>query len=1297
LRDNFEAIDVYTSWKGDGPRIKLMRDDFERLWKSETRGLKVLEFPEAARKELLKQRPTQAPLQDPEFKPKRCPKCLEPILRQRIKQGIPVCSSCKALLPLQLVGFEHYIIEGCRVTGEVGGATITGMVLTVDYSRTLFDVLTDYGKRVALNEVRRIAFNNGQRVLANGVPAVIMSHAVREDDGQLSYRVLLEGEEQVIPEGGVAPPPPSVEDQLRELRFEDSRKWALHILASIIDSAPYMRNGEALLTASSKVKPYEHQLTVAGRIVKIIPPRFLLADEVGLGKTIEVGLSIKELQMRGQIERVLIVAPKLLVDQWIGELGRRFNIFCKEVTADDYADGARRGINPFNQYDFAITSYQFAQRDERKQMLLDAKPWDIIVVDEAHHIRREPQRGEKNKMFKLVDGWEDDEGPYSGLKEKGEGLLLVTATPLQLRIGELYDLLNIIELGGRWAVPQNFARFFEDIIISPSAQMPFKVEMARDFLQWGNYDQQAVNREIAKTGKYAPMIEHILFENHDLTPHDVGDSDLIMHLNRILTLCTPLRWIMFRNTREVLRKYGVRVPKRLPKDHLFPLGKPDEEDIYDQLTEYIRHFYQKSKRENRKALGFVMATYRKRLTSSFFAIRKSLERRREYLINVIAGQRATVLDELKLPEEQEDEEGYGEEDKQRAYEEDRECIPDIKEEVDYVERLLRRLELMTADTKLDKLRQLLDDLFMREEKVIIFTQYYDTLEYLRDMLSQKYGDKIVCYSGQGGEVREGEKWKIVSRDEAVKQFQREAAIMISTEAGSEGKNFQFCSTLVNFDLPWNPMRVEQRIGRIDRLEQKKDYVEIHNMFYENTIDGEVYLRLRRRIRLFETVVGPLHPILEKIEKYALEYSKKEALVRIDGEFATIEDEHRKALEIEQRAQEFLFAGFDKSILERFGVDPPISHDDVKTFVEAACSASNNSIQLTATTTEGLFRLIIAEEMLNQIRRVTMAYDIQSEMSVVFRPEVAEMLSPSDPEFQDVRLLAYGNPIVTFLLQQWRDLPESRISALIGDTENISMLFLYKAKLEGLIRREEIIPIIVDLDSLTANEISVLTVLKRIGLASRVALTMADLASYVNRIESRESKIKQAIKASQALWSKAFDGLNRSWINEDNGEYMRRSKILDGSFNRLFTRTRSLIEGHVRRLIHLKYIEQFHNVDRLPDGEIEVRQIAAAIENAPDLRRAFQTIRLDPSELRIRGDAVRRESRSFRTAKQRQALHLQITKASNAITSEFERYRKMAERIKTEKEALEGAHGRQATHSLIGAALLLPESKLASQN
>lgn len=1289
LEKNFESIDVYASWKGEDPkeRVRTKEQDFEKLWQDKTPGLRIFDFPEAAKKELLKHRPAKAPTEDPGYIEPRCPACLELVDRPTIQRGVPICLSCKAFLPLALVGFSHYMIEGSRVQVRVGDRLSNGRVLAADYSKPLFTVRLDTGQSLdAEGEIQRVAFKSGQKVLANGKPAVVMSHSVGQKDGRLTYTVLLEEQERIIPELGVEPAPPSVEEEIRTHAFEDPQRWSLYILASIIHSAPFMANGEALLTASSKVKPYPHQLTIAGRIVNTVPPRFLLSDEVGLGKTIEVGLAIKELQLRGLLDRVLIVAPKLLVNQWIGELERRFNVFCKEITSAEFSEASRRGRNPFDQLDVAITSYQFIQREQRRQVLFDAEPWNIVIIDEAHHIRRDPIRGEKNELFKLVDGSDENEG----LREKSDGLLLVTATPLQLRIQELFDLLSILGLGGKWAIRQYFERFFENVIVRNSAILPYRIDMARDFLSWGEYDRQLIQKEIVKTGSYATAIEEIMFSGRQPSAEELKNRGFVEELHKILDHSTPLRWSMFRNTREVLERYGLRIPKRVPKDHLFPLGKPDEAEIYNELSDYIRDYYEKSRRENRKALGFVMATYRKRLTSSFYAIKKSLEKRLDYLTQVRSGKATSLLGELTLPEEQEDEDdAYTEDDRQQAYLEHREFSQDVEEEIGHVRKLLEHVQSLRSDTKLTILRDQLETLFRRgTDKIIIFTQYYDTLEYLRDSLSDSYHDKIVCYSGKGGEISDDSQWKRVPTDDAVRVFQQRASMMISTEAGSEGKNFQFCNVIINFDLPWNPMRVEQRIGRVDRIGQTRD-VEIHNMFFEKTIDGEVYSRLRKRIRLFETVVGPLHPILEKIEKYALEYPPEEALEKITREMEQIDGEHTKALEVEKRAQEFLFSGFDKAILERFGVRAPIQSADIRRFVELACRSLGAEMQLQSADVDGLYTLALGNDTLKEIQRRG-GYSIQKDNFVIFDPNVAEGLTTVDPRFQESRLVAHGSPILDFLVHKWKQDPDSKVTGIrtIGSVQP-SLLLLYKAGFSGLLHKEEIIPISVDLKSFEAKQLALESILqytatKPIGHESPV-----NESKDQGPVADMDVKFEDAIQASRELWRNLFNSLNDDWTRNNEIEFERRRKLFESSQMRGFSKARTAIEDQARRLIALRYIQEYPNVERLPDSRIDVSSIAGPIEYSHDFADIFSDVQLHPSDFTIRGDEIKKVARPFRSPKQRQALHLQTRNAGETIRSEYSHYRKMRERIGSRIRELETQRGSQATYSMLGAAILSP--------
>ena len=151
---------------------------------------------------------------------------------------------------------------------------------------------------------------------------------------------------------------------------------------------------------------------------------------------------------------------------------------------------------------------------------------------------------------------------------------------------------------------------------------------------------------------------------------------------------------------------------------------------------------------------------------------------------------------------------------------------------------------------------------------MVFTQYTDTMDFLRDQLSRDSTIRLMCYSGRGGEIRSADgTWRVISRDDAKRRFREgQADVLLCTDAAAEGLNFQFCGAVVNYDMPWNPMRVEQRIGRIDRLGQENPIIRIVNLHYDDTVETDVYRALRSRIGLFESVVGKLQPILSQLPK-----------------------------------------------------------------------------------------------------------------------------------------------------------------------------------------------------------------------------------------------------------------------------------------------------------------------------------------------------------------------------------------------------------------------------------------------
>jgi hypothetical protein len=372
------------------------------------------------------------------------------------------------------------------------------------------------------------------------------------------------------------------------------------------------------------------------------------------------------------------------------------------------------------------------------------------------------------------------------------------------------------------------------------------------------------------------------------------------YLIRMVKLHTPLRRLMRRSTRRLLRTYQEKgllkdtVPVRHPAPVWIAMAE-DERNLYDRIEEYFSDFYQKYESE-RKGLGFVMTVYRRRLTSSFYAVRKSLERRLAFLKGQATPEAAQGLTE----EDREQEE------LELDYDETAEAAGKLfAEEIAYVEDFLREIGRLAGDSKWERLDGEIRDLLKTHDTMVIFTQYTDTLDDLREKLRQVYGGQVACYSGRGGEIWNGWKWEARSKEQIKNAFRaaKEVKILLCTDAASEGLNLQTCGVLINYDMPWNPMRAEQRIGRIDRIGGHAD-VYIRNYFYEDTVEARVYQALSRRIDWFEWIVGELQPILGGVERTIREIAltkREDRKTRLEEAVRELEEEYER-----QKAEGFSF-------------------------------------------------------------------------------------------------------------------------------------------------------------------------------------------------------------------------------------------------------------------------------------------------------------------------------------------------------------------------------------------------------
>ena len=666
------------------------------------------------------------------------------------------------------------------------------------------------------------------------------------------------------PEAVAGPPgpPAKAEPDLR------NRVW------SFIQQAPSLPGGGRRVgEATAAVVPWPHQVRAFERLYAEWPPRLLIADEVGLGKTIQAGMLLRQAWLAGRAKRILILAPKAVCRQWQIELREKFNLNWPIYDGRrlvHYPSPALRGANErdvgrddWHKAPAVIASSHLMRRSDRARSLLeDAEPWDLIVVDEAHHARRREVGGSlgaqrPNAMLRLLQG----------ISQRTEGLVLLTATPMQVHPVEVWDLMSILGLPPAWT-QERFLKFFEDIeepnpsrgALDRIAEM-FRAVEAR----YGIIGKPEVERATGFRSLGAGKVLRAL-----RSPSSIARRRLEAPERRaavaVARANTPIRRLVSRHTRKLLRAYRERgmvdasIAERSVADRLVPMTA-EERRVYDAVGTYISSAYNKAEARDRNAVGFVMTTYRRRLASSFQALRNTLQDRLEAFADP-ERERRTDLDEDVF------------EDEIRAQNWDAEDLAENEravleaEEQSLIAELLERTRRLPPDSKLAALKAELGRL--RDEgyaQVMVFTQYTDTMDFLREALAGG-GARLMCYSGRGGEAPTADGgWRRIDRDEVKRRFREgDADILLCTDAASEGLNFQFCGALVNYDMPWNPMRVEQRIGRIDRLGQQSPTIQIVNLHYEDTVETDVYQALRDRIGLFQAVVGRLQPILAELPR-----------------------------------------------------------------------------------------------------------------------------------------------------------------------------------------------------------------------------------------------------------------------------------------------------------------------------------------------------------------------------------------------------------------------------------------------
>ncbi len=616
----------------------------------------------------------------------------------------------------------------------------------------------------------------------------------------------------------------------------------------------------------------------------------ILADEVGLGKTIEAGLVLTQYWSERK-RKIIIVAPSSLRKQWSMELKEKFFLDSFILDGNSYKEEKANGNkNPFEQQDkIIITSYQFASRHSEAMFLAN---FQLSVIDEAHKLRNY-HRGEKAKMsFAIAHALRDTKK------------ILLTATPLQNSLLEIFGLISVID---------NFV--------------------------FG--DKKSFSKQFSST---------------TLTTSDMND------------LKDRLKPIVKRTLRKDVIEY-INYTKRIPIVEEFTPSK-EEVALYDLISDFMLNEKLFSIPSAQRTL--ITLVVRKLLASSTQAIIGTLETLIKRLKKMVIDKKITKED-FEIISDDEDEliEDYCDEDNEfeinipseeiKLQDDD---IKAIQREIAELETFIELAKSIEIDTKVKSLMSALvkgfeaqDTLGVKEQKAIIFTESRRTQQFLFDYLSAHgFLDKVVLFNGTNTDQKSKEiytVWLEKHKDSdrvtgaksadmkqaIVDYFQEEASIMIATEAGSEGINLQFCNMLINYDLPWNPQRIEQRIGRVHRYGQKFDVVVINFLNKKNAADRRVYELLSTKFNLFEGVFGASDEVLGSIES-GVDFEKRILQIyqtcrddkAIEEAFNKLQEEFSEKIEeTTLKTRQSLFDNFDEDVHLRLKNTELRSNDTVDRF------------------------------------------------------------------------------------------------------------------------------------------------------------------------------------------------------------------------------------------------------------------------------------------------------------------------------------------------------------------------------
>jgi superfamily II DNA or RNA helicase len=749
---------------------------------------------------------------------------------------------------------------------------------------------------------------------------------------------------------------------------------------------PLIESASALTSAKIDLLP--HQVVLTHRIATASPRRYLIADEVGLGKTIETALILRELASRGELLRALMVVPAGLVNNWHRELNEVFNLGFEVFGSE--GDITDRKTNAFAKHDRLIASIDTLKRPERIKRLLDAPRWDLVVFDEAHHLTayRTGSKVRKTENYKLAQA----------MKDHTRDLLLLSATPHQ---GNHFQFWMLVQL------------------LNPTL--------------FRNPEEMVDNRH---------RLNAVMFRRTKADACHPDGSPLFAR-----------RWV---HTESFIMAH-------------------DEQRFYEKLREYLEDGFDLARRQGNqgRALGFLMAIFQKIAASSFAAVRRTLKRRllmltlHEALLRdkeldiegrerLIEEARELIHQEFDLPR---DSVGRSEVDRMLAdlkyrlvKKLDEEALEIASDQYDseysashaeeaaaaavnlhLPEERLRIGDLLGVfpagrETKMQKLLDGLGTLWRQDqnEKIVIFATYLGTVDMIAREIEQ-------TFPGQGVVVlRGGDHGAKVAAERRFRQKDG-PRVLVCTAAGREGINLQFARILFNFDLPWNPMDVEQRIGRIHRYGQNHT-AQVYNLVLSDTIEGRIFLLLDEKLTEIARTVGKVDEqgnvaedlraqILGQLSE-RLNYDRLYQEALSDPELKRTQVELEAALSNSREARQVVFDLFQD--LDGFSLD------DYRPFSDVSSSLDRLVRFLTAAVTD---------RQQNLLKVDANTYDLVTSEGT--RRARFTLNREAATNQDDLQLMGLDHPLVQEQLLRWRGVPPEEIGiAVSGDVEESVVLSLW---------------------------------------------------------------------------------------------------------------------------------------------------------------------------------------------------------------------------------------------------------------